>query len=175
MGIQRRTQGDVDFYRGWDEYVAGFGNITGDFWMGLQDIHTMCPPSKPCDLRVDLKDPQHNSGALVSAQYAGFSLGGFTEKYELNVGAYNGTAGDGLSYHKNRQFTTYDRDNDAAGYNCAERRHGAWWFGNCCYSELNGLWGDRRSSHVENGLYWSNRGPDPLHVNYSEMKVRIQT
>ena len=108
--IQRRTRGDVDFYRRWTEYVGGFGNITGDFWMGLQDIHSICPPTKPCTLRIDMKDPQHNNGDLFYAQFTNFSLRGWTDKYRLTVGNYTGTTGDksgyGLPYSNHQQFST---------------------------------------------------------------------
>lgn len=26
--------GSEDFYRGWDDYVNGFGSGTGEFWLG---------------------------------------------------------------------------------------------------------------------------------------------
>ena len=32
--IQRRQNGLVDFQCGWDDYLAGFGDFCGDFWLG---------------------------------------------------------------------------------------------------------------------------------------------
>lgn len=32
--IQRRMDGSVNFYRGWDEYRNGFGNVDSEFWIG---------------------------------------------------------------------------------------------------------------------------------------------
>ena len=177
--IQRRTRGDVDFYRDWSQYVAGFGNITGDFWMGLQDIHTICPPSKPCDLRVDIRDDQLNNGQLYSAQYTRFSLSGFTDNYQLHIyGIYNGTAGDALRLSKGYPFSTYDRDNDRHRLNCAEYSHGGWWYAGCTFSNLNGAWGHRGTSgRHEDGLAWHDYLIDSspkLYATFSEMKVRMQ-
>ena len=42
MFPQRRVSGDVDFARGWDEYEQGFGDFGGDFWFGLDKIHSVC-------------------------------------------------------------------------------------------------------------------------------------
>ena len=42
--IQRRVDGKEDFDRLWDEYVAGFGSTSGDYWLGLQSIYSLCPP-----------------------------------------------------------------------------------------------------------------------------------
>ena len=38
--IQRRTSnGTVNFTRKWDDYVNGFGDLDGEFWIGLNNIY----------------------------------------------------------------------------------------------------------------------------------------
>jgi hypothetical protein len=49
-----------------------------------------------------------------------------------------------------RSFSTKDRDNDTHTGNCAKDRHAAWWFRNCDYANLNGLYNDNAGS----GPYW---------------------
>jgi hypothetical protein len=56
-----------------------------------------------------------------------------------------------LAYN-GRSFSTKDRDNDAHTGNCAKDRHAAWWFRNCDYANLNGLYNDNTGNTVESGL-----------------------
>ena len=39
--FQRRIDDSVDFYRGWDDYVVGFGDLTGNLWAGLDHLYAM--------------------------------------------------------------------------------------------------------------------------------------
>ncbi|XP_045074482.1 microfibril-associated glycoprotein 4-like [Coregonus clupeaformis] len=32
--FQRRMDGTVNFYRGWDQYKNGFGHAAGEYWLG---------------------------------------------------------------------------------------------------------------------------------------------
>ena len=48
-------------------------------------------------------------------------------------------AGTSLDFfNKNSPFSTYDRDVDWYGGNCAVEWHGGWWYGSCSEANLNG-------------------------------------
>ncbi|KAL9961149.1 hypothetical protein ACROYT_G030042 [Oculina patagonica] len=133
--FQKRQDGSVDFYRGWDDYKRGFGNLSGEFWLGLEKIHRLTS-SGQYKLRVDLED---FAGNTAYAEYDSFGVASDGDKYQLSVGNYSGTAGDSLANHNGLPFTTKDQDNDKrSDSNCAVEFIGAWWYNDCYYSNLNG-------------------------------------
>ncbi|GFS09835.1 fibrinogen-related protein 3.1 [Elysia marginata] len=160
--IQRRSTGNVDFFRTWGEYKNGFGSLDDDFWLGNDKIHAIST-SATYELRVNLKYKRKSS----YAHYSSFSISDEKSNYILSLGAYNGTAGDSLSYHKGRQFSTRDRDNDAYTENCALKDTGAWWYGSCYASSLNGKWG----ANSYKGPSWrALTESEP--TSFTEMKIR---
>ena len=53
--FQKRKDGLVDFFLGWDNYKRGFSDLKGEFWLGLDKIHRLTKSSSN-KLRVDLED-----------------------------------------------------------------------------------------------------------------------
>lgn len=53
--FQKRIEGSVDFYRGWDDYKRGFGNLNGEFWLGLDKVHRLTKERSMLE-RLEWKD-----------------------------------------------------------------------------------------------------------------------
>ncbi|XP_014798858.1 PREDICTED: tenascin-N isoform X1 [Calidris pugnax] len=167
--FQRRSTGELDFYKRWKNYVEGFGDPTGEFWLGLDKLHNLTS-SGPIryELRVDL----WTASESVYAVYDFFQVASGKDRYRLSVGNYRGNAGDAMTYHNGWKFTTWDRDNDVALSNCALTHHGAWWYKNCHLANLNGKYGE--SKHSE-GVNWEPWKGHEFSIPFTEMKIRPQS
>ncbi|XP_072096759.1 tenascin isoform X7 [Mobula birostris] len=167
MVFQRRENGEVDFFRKWKDYAAGFGDPSGEFWLGLENLHKITSEGY-YELRVDLQD----QGDTAYATYDKFSISDAKSRYKLHIGEYRGTAGDSLSYHQGRPFSTRDRDNDVAVTNCALSYKGAWWYKNCHRVNLNGKYGVANHSQGVNWYHWKGH---EYSIEFVEMKLRPHT
>jgi len=67
--FQKRLNGSVDFFLDWSDYKAGFGDLNGEFWLGLNKIHRLT--SDGSVLRVDLEDFEEHT---AYAEYNKFGL-----------------------------------------------------------------------------------------------------
>ncbi|OWF46576.1 microfibril-associated glycoprotein 4-like [Mizuhopecten yessoensis] len=113
--IQNRQSNEVDFFRNWDEYKNGFGNLLGNFWLA-----------------------------------------------------------DALKTTNGRMFTTIDRDNDFdESRNCAETRHGAWWFRKCTNANLNGLY-NYDPTNLRTSMYWRNLFGKDMYVPLKTSKMMLK-
>ncbi|KAM4012029.1 ficolin-1-A-like [Anomaloglossus baeobatrachus] len=169
--FQRRSDGSVYFNKNWDSYKKGFGNQWSEFWLGNDNIHLLTSAGTDnFQLRIDLEDFDNNR---VYATYSDFKLGEESEKYPLHLGKYiGGTAGDSLSSHNNKKFSTIDNDNDSSRrFNCAELYTAAWWHTACFDSSLNGEY-LRGEHNKKGGIAWSAFKKIEYSLKFSEMKFR---
>ncbi|XP_045201268.2 fibroleukin-like [Mercenaria mercenaria] len=175
--FQRRQDGSVDFFRYWNEYETGFGNLTGEFWLGNKFLNLLTDNDEPHELRIDLED---HDGNRAYAKYSSFKVGSRKTNYKLEVSGYTGNAGDSLaesdsSYgpHDQMEFTTRDADNDKASSNCASLWEGAWWFKACYDSHLNGLYQDQSKCKSEwDCIIWNTWKGSYYALKFTEMKFR---
>jgi ficolin len=85
--FQRRQDASVNFYRGWQDYKNGFGDLNGNFWLGLDRIHRLTKSGQNVSLRVDLMDWTNDT---VYAKYGSFSVASESGNYKLNLSSFSG-------------------------------------------------------------------------------------
>ena len=134
--IQRRNTslGTVNFTRNWEDYVNGFGDLDGEFWIGLNNIYQLTNQQE-VELQISVWNDAEPS---ITWNYQTFRISGPENKYRLTVSGGTGDGSDQLAYHNGQYFSSYDRDNDAASNNCADIYKGGWWYRSCYHSNLNG-------------------------------------
>uniref|UniRef100_A0A8C7SXT1 Zmp:0000000846 n=1 Tax=Oncorhynchus mykiss TaxID=8022 RepID=A0A8C7SXT1_ONCMY len=164
MVFLRRQSGKLEFFRNWKNYTGGFGDINAEFWFGLANLHKMTTAGQ-YELRVDLRD----NGESAYAQYDKFTIAEPRSRYKIHIGGYSGTAGDSMTYHQGRPFSTYDNDNDIAVTNCALSYKGAFWYKNCHRVNLMGRYGDDSHSKGINWFHWKGHEHS---IQFAEMKIR---
>ncbi|XP_023581296.1 tenascin-X isoform X2 [Trichechus manatus latirostris] len=162
--FQRRMDGQTDFWRDWEDYAHGFGNTSGEFWLGNDALHSLTQTGD-YSMRVDLRAGDE----AVFAQYDSFQVDSAAEYYRLHLEGYHGTAGDSMSYHSGSVFSTRDRDPNNLLISCAVSYRGAWWYRNCHYANLNGLYG---STVDHQGVSWYHWKGFDFSVPFTEMKLR---
>ncbi|XP_056246370.1 angiopoietin-related protein 4 [Seriola aureovittata] len=156
--IQRRQDGSVDFDQLWQAYEKGFGNLNGEFWLGLEKIHSIAKYGGYI-LNIKLSDWGDD---LASVRFP-FQLGGEETKYSLQiqeVGTFSILESSlGTDATSSLPFSTRDQDNDQKNdTNCAKHLSGGWWFSNCGRSNLNGRYFQspppKQRHQRKQGIFW---------------------
>ncbi|XP_035667607.1 angiopoietin-related protein 1-like [Branchiostoma floridae] len=176
--IQRRFDGSLEFFRIIDAYREGFGDSSGEYWLGLDNIHRLTAQDA-YELYIELEDWEGN---VKYARYSTFSVGagGY---HTLRVGGYSGTAGDGFGtdqpttsyrYQNGAKFSTRYFDQDASSVSSVAELHGGgWWYRGMAYSNLNGPYfrdTDLRSNNNGMGVLWYQFTDD---FSYSLKKTKM--
>jgi hypothetical protein len=174
--IQRRNAslGTVNFTRNWEDYENGFGDLDGEFWIGLRNIHELTN-QHDVDLQISVWNDADTS---ITWNYLTFRVAGPEQKYQLTVSGGTGDGGrDAFAYNNGQYFSTYDRDNDNHGHiNCGYYDQAGWWYNQCTYVNLNGrheISGLPGTGHTEQRLFWFSGGR--VFFTNSEIKIRSKT
>ena len=165
--IQRHISNNTSFDRVWKDYKLGFGDLKGNFWLGLEKMHKLTN-TRQTILRFDLK---HSNGSRGYAEYDNFKVADESQNYILSLGAYTGNIGDGMRLNEGQAFSAKDRDNDVnRKEHCAEKYRSGWWHTKCFRSNLN-----NRYSKEKQGEYymsWYDWMGSFGAITFSEMKIR---
>ena len=141
--IQRRISDSVSFDRDWNDYVTGFGEEDGNYWMGLEEIHRLTTTNN-MSLFIDIETFE---GEPFTLKLEEFSVQNAASNYTWNYSGYSQSSDrvKGQIFHSDyngMMFTTRDRDNDRRNnHNCASSssfHSGGWWYHSCGLINLNG-------------------------------------
>ncbi|VDI30097.1 Hypothetical predicted protein [Mytilus galloprovincialis] len=144
--FQRRMNGIINFYRNWESYKSGFGNMKGEHWLGNEHLHQLTSQGKYM-LRIDMSDFENNHRHAI---YSQFSVGSESAGYKLDITGYSGNADDAMNYHNGLKFSTMDNDKNS----CAVTFKGGWWYNECHHSNLNGLYLKGSNTTFGEGINW---------------------
>ncbi|KRF85192.1 angiopoietin-related protein 7 isoform X2 [Drosophila virilis] len=152
--IQQRINGKEDFYRNWATYREGFGSFDGDFFLGLEKIHRLTR-AQPHELFIHMEG---FDGQIKNRKYDQFAISGEEDQYRLITlhSSERSTEYDNLENHKDKKFSTFDRDNFDGHAHCLyqNKRGGGWWYGGCSFSDLNGKYYDHKV-HKSDSMHWA--------------------
>ncbi|XP_048590623.1 techylectin-5B isoform X2 [Nematostella vectensis] len=176
--IQRRVDGSLSFDRTWDEYKFGFGNLSGEHWLGNQIIYQMTRDGAV--LRVDI---EAYSGKKAYAVYSMFKIGSNDDDYRITASYLTGDAADSIcngtggellgSTSDGMYFSTKDRNNDLGSGDCAHAPKGGWWFDGCSQDYLSNLNGEYLSQGMMGGITWKTWGVSGSNtLKACQMKIR---
>uniref|UniRef100_A0A1I8IC69 Fibrinogen C-terminal domain-containing protein n=1 Tax=Macrostomum lignano TaxID=282301 RepID=A0A1I8IC69_9PLAT len=164
------------FFRNWTEYRSGFGDPSGEHFLGLDALAEMTS-RREYQLWVVLEDWE---GLVKHVNYDRFFVFGKQYNYKLIVDRFHGDAsvGDSLGSHSNASFSTFDSDNDLVdtkfGGNCAKRFRGGFWYFSCYRANPTGQYyqGGAIPNKKCDGIVWKTwKGP---HYSLKSIEMKIK-
>ena len=164
--FMRRYDGSQNFNLEWNQYKKGFGNVTGEHWLGNDKLYYLTN-QKQYRMRMDATI--WSTGEKKYSVYDSFHVDNETNNYRLHVSGYSGnTDHDHWAKHTGMEFSTRDRDNDRDSVSCAQGWKGGHWYYHCADVNPTGLY---KSSGKDSMRLFSN-GRQYISVN--EMTIKIK-
>ena len=152
----------VSFSRPWVDYEDGFGNLSGEFWYGLKNMHCLTS-LKPMEVEIELGK---FDGTKKILSYGYFQVDGPNTSYTLHVSDKQYEGFDYLLTHNKMKFSTFDQDNDLYQTKSCSNRYnkGGNWFHRCYSMYLTDMPNPQ--------LYYSRTFTT---YDYAELRVRPKT
>ena len=161
--IQRRLNSETSFQRKRVEYKEGFGDLKGNYWIGLDKLNTLTTSGRLAMLRIDLRlssDPYTMYFAvydefIVEDEYTGYLM--FISGYQTWSNLEDQFTGDASQYGL-PFYTSDELGFDDMNVRCKVPRSGGWWYDGCSRLNLNAVYGS-------NGVNSCYSTPAPLEAN----------
>ncbi|XP_028589081.2 angiopoietin-related protein 3 [Podarcis muralis] len=169
--IQNRSDGSLDFNQTWENYMNGFGNLDGEFWLGLQKIYSIVNQGDHI-LRIELEDSRANQRYI---EYT-FTMGGSETDYTALLSRITGNIPNVLPEQKEVKFSTKDHNsNTERKVNCPENNSGGWWHTACEETNLNGKYIKSSSrgklERKKRVLYWKPQKGRPYFIKSTKLMI----
>lgn len=132
--FQNRFDDSVDFNKPWTDYKYGFGDIEGEFWLGLENVHYLTSNGD----HLLYMEMLATTNERITALYSNFQIQNEASYYKLMYSACVSGKCDGVNQHQYQPFSTYDRNDHAFLTTCPEIYSGGWWYNGCYDINLNG-------------------------------------
>uniref|UniRef100_A0A8C6U4T2 Fibrinogen C-terminal domain-containing protein n=1 Tax=Neogobius melanostomus TaxID=47308 RepID=A0A8C6U4T2_9GOBI len=131
--IQRRTDGSINFDQNWEKYESGFGDLQGEFWLGLKRVHSLSAQGTSI-LHIQLEEWKQPRRSIEHR----FELEGPQTNYTIHLTPLSGDLQDFMSNNTGMSFSTKDRDSgNQPHHNCIQDT-GGWWLNAFAATNLNG-------------------------------------
>ncbi|XP_022081442.1 microfibril-associated glycoprotein 4-like [Acanthaster planci] len=170
--FQRRINGSVSFDRTWQEYAEGFGNLTGEFWLGNEKLYDLTRNGS-WELVITLRA---FDGGEAYVRYRDFKISSARNFYRLQVDFIDGNAGDSLVKLLLMPFTTVDKydSHESEILSCGQVAHSGWWFRRCnrIDSNLNGVYHSSPVVDDYQGIQWVSWKGSRYSLKGCDMKMR---
>ena len=180
--FMNRFDGSQDFYLYWRDYKNGFGNLTGEHWLGNDKLHSITL-QRLYSMRMEVTHWITREKRF--AVYDSFLVDGEKQNYTLHVSGFSGnTLKDFWALHNGKKFSTRDRKNNR-GNSCAQTEKGANWYFNsentvrydnavsCSTVHPTGLYSafDRASMHFK---YIRSSEETLIYLRQMKLKIRAK-
>lgn len=153
-----RFNGELDFDQPWQQYKEGFGDVSGEFWLGLESMNKITTPTGQLFI-----EGVRYSGEKGVTRYKSFQILSESMDYRLDHGILDPLFTlNGFEELHGQRFSTKNNDNDSDDdRNCANFWDCGWWFKSCADTVFNGEYSEVGTVSNRMGIIWDSfTGPD---------------